>query len=79
MAITSDLYLRAGGFPRTAIEVLHEDRALLNAVRRISPAYGLRRSVRVRGSLRRVRAWGVWKSLLWYADHRYLPAHVDIR
>ncbi|MFD9615367.1 glycosyltransferase, partial [Streptomyces sp. NPDC059083] len=33
MAITAELYEAAGGFPRTAIEELHEDRALVNAVR----------------------------------------------
>ncbi|NLF05814.1 MAG: glycosyltransferase family 2 protein, partial [Actinomycetales bacterium] len=31
MAITAELYERAGGFPRTAIEDVHEDRALVNA------------------------------------------------
>jgi glycosyltransferase involved in cell wall biosynthesis len=79
MAITADLYLRAGGFPRTAIEELHEDRALVNAVRRLTTAYGFRRDVRVFGSTRRVRAWGLVRSLAWYADHRYRPALVDIR
>ena len=56
LAITADLYQRAGGFPRVAIEEEHEDRALVNAVRRISTAYGARRDVVVAGSIRRVRA-----------------------
>ncbi|MEV6767849.1 glycosyltransferase [Nocardia sp. NPDC051030] len=79
MAITAELYEAAGGFPRTAIEDLHEDRALVNAVRTITTDYGLRRDVRVYGSNRRVRAWGVRKTLAWYADHRYKPELVDIR
>ncbi|WP_432989758.1 glycosyltransferase family 2 protein [Dactylosporangium sp. CA-233914] len=79
MAIEAGLYERAGGFPRTAIEELHEDRALVNAVRRLTPAYGLRRDVKVRGSTRRVRAWGLRRTLAWYADHRYRPSIVDIR
>ncbi|GAA2344317.1 glycosyltransferase family 2 protein [Dactylosporangium salmoneum] len=79
MAIAAGLYERAGGFPRTAIEELHEDRALVNAVRRLTPAYGLRRDVTVRGSTRRVRAWGLRRTLAWYADHRYRPSVVDIR
>ncbi|APE36559.1 glycosyl transferase [Nocardia mangyaensis] len=79
MAITAELYLAAGGFPRTAIEDLHEDRALVNAVRTITTDYGLRRDVRVYGSNRRVRAWGIRKTLAWYADHRYRPEVVDIR
>lgn len=79
LAITADLYLRAGGFPRTAIEDLHEDRALVNAVRLLSRRYGRRRDVRVYGSIRRVHAWGLLRTLGWYADHRYKPELVDIR
>ncbi len=79
MAITAELYQRAGGFPRTAIEDVHEDRALVNAVRRLTRAYGLRRDVKVRGSTRRVRAWGLRNTIAWYADHRYRPSIVDIR
>ncbi|MEU5405966.1 glycosyltransferase family A protein [Nocardia asteroides] len=79
MAITAELYTAAGGFPRTAIEDLHEDRALVNAVRTLTTDYGLRRDVRVYGSNRRVRAWGIRKTLAWYADHRYRPDIVDIR
>lgn len=79
MAITADLYLRAGGFPRTRIEDLHEDRALVNAVRRLTPAYGARRDMLVFSSSRRVRAWGLRNTLAWYADHRYRPEQVDIR
>jgi glycosyltransferase involved in cell wall biosynthesis len=79
MAITAALYEAAGGFPRTAIEELHEDRALVNAVRQLTTRYGLRRDVRVRGSVRRVRAWGLARTLAWYADHRYRPEIVDIR
>lgn len=79
MAITADLYARAGGFPRTRIQDLHEDRALVNAVRMLTGAYGYRRDAVVRGSSRRVQAWGLARTLGWYADHRYRPAHVDIR
>jgi glycosyltransferase involved in cell wall biosynthesis len=79
MAITAELYEAAGGFPRTAIEEVHEDRALVNAVRRLTTAYGIRRDVRVRGSVRRVHAWGLVRTLGWYADHRYRPDVVDIR
>lgn len=79
LAITAALYERAGGFPRTAIEEVHEDRALVNAVRLVTRAYGRRRDVRVRCSARRVRAWGLRRTLAWYADHRYSPALVDVR
>ncbi|MGY0230714.1 glycosyltransferase family A protein [Longispora urticae] len=79
MAITADMYERSGGFPRTRIEELHEDRALVNAVRRLTTAYAYRRDVRVRGSVRRAHAWGLRRTLAWYADHRYKPEIVDIR
>ncbi|WP_309117008.1 glycosyltransferase [Saccharothrix sp.] len=79
MAITAELYALAGGFPRSRIEDLHEDRALVNAVRRHTRAYGLRRDVVVHGSSRRAQAWGLRKTLAWYADHRYRPEIVDIR
>ncbi|WP_426299087.1 glycosyltransferase [Arthrobacter sp. R-11] len=79
MAITADMYHRSGGFPRTRIEELHEDRALSNRVRKLSRAYALRRDVVVYGSSRRVKAWGLKNTLAWYADHRYKPEVVDIR
>lgn len=79
MAVTADLYERAGGFPRTAIEDLHEDRALVNAVRRLTSAYGAHPEVVVRASTRRAHAWGLVRTLGWYADHRYRPEVVDIR
>ena len=79
MAITADMYRRSGGFPRTKIEDLHEDRALSNRVRKLTRSYALRRDVVVFGSSRRVKAWGLKNTLAWYADHRYRPEHVDIR
>lgn len=79
VGIRADLYVAAGGFPRTAIEDLHEDRALVNAVRRLTSSYARRRDVVVYGSSRRVTAWGLKNTLLWYKDHAYRPDHVDIR
>jgi glycosyltransferase involved in cell wall biosynthesis len=79
VGITSELYVAAGGFPRTKIEDLHEDRALVNAVRRLTRDYARRGDVVVHGSSRRVQAWGLRNTLLWYKDHAYRPEHVDIR
>ena len=79
VGITAELYELAGGFPRTRIEDLHEDRALVNAVRTITSAYARRGDVVVFGSSRRVTAWGLKNTLLWYKDHAYRPEHVDIR
>jgi len=79
VGITAELYLAAGGFPRTRIEDLHEDRALVNSVRKLTRAYARRGDVVVYGSSRRVTAWGLKNTLLWYKDHAYRPEHVDIR
>jgi hypothetical protein len=79
LAITASLYLRCGGFPRTSIEQAHEDRALVNAARCITPHIAHRHDMLVLNSLRRLRRWGYRRTLLWYWDHRWLPDEVDIR
>ena len=79
LALTAGLYERSGGFPRTAIEVEHEDRALVNRVRRVTAAYGRSRDMVVYGSVRRLRAYGLLGTLAWYLDHRNKPTEVDIR
>jgi glycosyltransferase involved in cell wall biosynthesis len=79
LAITADLYQRCGGFPRTSIEEAHEDRALVNAARLITPNIAYRSDMLVLNSLRRLRRWGLRRTLLWYWDHRWRPDEVDIR
>ena len=79
MAIRAETYVAAGGFPRTAIEDLHEDRALVNAVRRLTAHYAYRRDVVVASSSRRVQAWGLVNTLRWYRDHSWRGETVDIR
>ncbi|GGL00788.1 glycosyltransferase family A protein [Sphaerisporangium melleum] len=79
VALTASLYERSGGFPRTAIEEVHEDRALVNRVRKVTAAYASRRDVVVYGSVRRLRAYGLAGTLAWYADHHYRPEVVDVR
>jgi len=78
-AITADLYQRCGGYPRTAIEDAHEDRELMNRVRRVTRAYGRRRDMVVHCSLRRIKAWGLRNTLAWYTDHAYRGDVVDVR
>jgi glycosyltransferase involved in cell wall biosynthesis len=79
LAITADLYLRCGGFPRSSIEKMHEDLALVNAARLITPNIAQRSDMLVLNSLRRLRRWGLLRTVLWYWDHRWLPDEVDIR
>ncbi|MEU7000258.1 glycosyltransferase [Nonomuraea sp. NPDC046570] len=79
LAITADLYQRCGGFPRTSIEEMHEDRELVNRVRRLTGAYGSRRDVVVFASVRRLRAYGLAGTLAWYINHHNKPEVIDIR
>jgi len=79
LAISAELYERAGGFPRTAIETAHEDRALSERVRTLTRAAAVRREMIVYNSVRRVRAYGFVNVLRWYRNHGYRPAVVDVR
>lgn len=79
LAISAELYLRSGGFPRTAIEELHEDRALSEAVRTLTARAAVRPEAVVYNSVRRVRAYGYVNTLRWYRNHGYRPAVVDVR
>jgi hypothetical protein len=79
LAIRAETYLRCGGFPRTRIEDVHEDRALVNRVRTVTTRIGKNDRMVVLNSIRRLRAYGYLRTLLWYWDHKYRPAEVDVR
>jgi hypothetical protein len=79
LAITAELYLRAGGFPRSSIETMHEDRALSEHVRTLTSRGVVCDAAIVYNSVRRVRAYGYLNTLRWYRNHGYRPAIVDIR
>jgi glycosyltransferase involved in cell wall biosynthesis len=79
LAITARLYEASGGFPRTAIEHLHEDRALSETVRTLTTRAAVRPDVVVFNSVRRVRAYGYLNTLRWYRNHGYRPDVVDVR
>jgi hypothetical protein len=79
LAITANLYERAGGFPRSSIEFTHEDRVLAERVRTLTTRAGLRRDVVVYNSIRRLRRYGYINTLRWYTDHSYRPDVVDVR
>jgi hypothetical protein len=71
--------LQSGGFPRTRIEDVHEDKIICERVRMITGRVRKRKDVIVYNSVRRARKYGYLNTLLWYWDHRYKPAEVDIR
>jgi glycosyltransferase involved in cell wall biosynthesis len=79
LAIDSHSYLAVGGFRRTAIEELHEDRALVNDLRSAGRKVYRVRSMRVQVSARRIEAWGLLSALKWYANHSFRGNEIDVR
>jgi len=79
LAIRAETYLASGGFPRTAIEDAHEDKAIVNAVRLVSDRIGFEKRAMVRFSNRRVARNGLLKVLRWYFNHGGGGAEVDVR
>jgi glycosyltransferase involved in cell wall biosynthesis len=79
LALTADLYQRCGGTPREELAAGIEDLTLLNRARRHTDRIVRCEHLVVAASLRRLRAWGPWRTLLWHADRRYRPASVNVR
>ncbi len=79
LGVSARAYEASGGFPRTAIEEVHEDRELVNRVRRVSARVEHHRDLVVHASVRRLRAYGLRNTLRWYLDHSHQPDVVDVR
>ena len=79
MALSSRLYLQVGGFPRTRIEEAHEDLIIAERIRAVTSRARKCREMVVYTSIRRVKRFGYWNTLMWYWDHHYCPPEVDIR
>lgn len=79
LAITAAMYEQSGGFPRSRIEDVHEDRVLGDRVRMLTTRTRKKRNVVVFNSTRRARRYGFINTLLWYWEHRYRPDVVDVR
>jgi GT2 family glycosyltransferase len=79
LAISADLYVRAGGFPRTSIDLVHEDRELSERVRTLTDRGAFRRDVVVANSVRRARRYGYVRTILWYIAHLGGLNEVDVR
>jgi len=65
MAVTPAVYLRCGGMPRRPSPT---DRTFLNRVRATTPAIVRSRAMVVENSTRRIRAYGLRRTALWYLD-----------
>ncbi|MFI1566752.1 glycosyltransferase [Streptomyces sp. NPDC020490] len=74
IAVTAALYLRCGGAPRVPLAGPPEDVVLLNRAREHSDRIARAERMVVHSSLRRLRAWGARRTLLWCWDRRYRPA-----
>jgi len=79
VGVRSEMYGASGGFPRSRIEEVHEDRALMNRMRRITPRIGTVRRAVVATSIRRLRAYGLVGILRWYLHHGGGNGTIDVR
>ncbi|OEJ97362.1 hypothetical protein [Streptomyces thermolilacinus] len=74
LALTAALHLRCGGTSRAPLEGPPKDVALLDRGREHSHRTSRAGRMVVHASLRRLRAWGARRTLLWCWDRRYRPA-----
>ena len=79
LGIRADAYLRAGGFPRSRIDEVHEDRALMNRVRRLTTRVGREPRAVVATSARRYHAYGLVGVVRWYLANDPGRSIVDVR
>jgi len=79
LAISAALYERAGGFPRISDQRAFEDRALSETVRKLTPHGARVRDVIVYNSIRRLRAYGYFRTVLWYLNMLPKPPIIDVR
>ena len=79
VGIRADTYLAAGGFPRSRIEEVHDDRVLMNRARRLTDRIASDRQAVVESSSRRYQRYGLRGVLTWYLHHDSRGAPVDVR
>ncbi|MEV0730188.1 glycosyltransferase family 2 protein [Polymorphospora sp. NPDC050346] len=77
LALTADLYVRCGGIPRITLRDGADDLDLLNRARRHTDRIVRAEHLVVENSLRRLRAWGPRRTLLWYWDRRWQPTEPE--
>jgi len=78
MAITANLYQRAGGFKRSSIADTNEDTELAEKVRTLTSHAKYRPEMIVFASIRRARKYGYINTLRWFSGRHYI-GDVDVR
>lgn len=79
LAIRADMYEQVDGFPRARIDEVHDDRALMNRVRRVSDRVVTDPQAVVASSARRWRRYGTVRVLRWYMRHEADGLEIDVR
>jgi glycosyltransferase involved in cell wall biosynthesis len=82
LAISAQMYIQCGGFPRTSIDNTNEDDLLAESVRTKTKLAYYNKNMKVYNSLRRLKKYGYFKTLMWYKQRAYRPADtkdIDIR
>lgn len=79
VGIRAETYARAGGFPRSRIDEVHDDRALMNRTRRVTSRIVSDHGALVATSARRYREYGLRGVLDWYVHHETHGGTVDVR
>ncbi|HET7829615.1 MAG TPA: glycosyltransferase family A protein [Candidatus Limnocylindrales bacterium] len=79
VGIRAETYLAAGGFPRSRIEEVHDDRVLMNRTRRVTDRIASDRHAVVASSSRRYRRYGLRGVIAWYLHHDSRGEPVDVR
>lgn len=73
IGLRTDAYIASGGAALHRLEEASEDVALLNRVRAVTAKVARVEDMVVENSMRRLRAYGIRNTMLWYWDRRYVP------
>ena len=79
VAIRSEAYISCGGYPRRSFDYEFLDKAIANALRRVTGRIGTARRAVVLYSERRTQAYGVVGTVRWLLDRSGREGMTDVR
>jgi glycosyltransferase involved in cell wall biosynthesis len=79
VAIRSEAYVSCGGYPRQSFDHEFLDKAIANALRRVTPRIGVARRAVVLYSERRTEAYGILGAIRWLLDRSGREGATDVR